>query len=124
MAERDRSAARDGLQVTEAEDGPAWLVRNVFDLPAVGEHDLLDDGEAEPGAFLVSREIRLKNLQALLRGHARAVVANLQNRFLRVALPCRHLDIATAIHRLNRVEQQIEQRLAQELFVRFDDRKI
>ena len=39
--------------MAEAEDSTFRLVGEAFDLPAVRQHDLLDDGQAQPGALLV-----------------------------------------------------------------------
>src|SRR6185503_8849161 len=46
-------------QVGDAEQGAVRLVGQAFDLPAVRQHDLLNDGKAETGAFLVGCEIGL-----------------------------------------------------------------
>ena len=62
----------------EAKDSAFWDVRETLDFPAVGEHDLLDDGQAEPRALLVGGEIRLEDFRALVVGNTGAVVADIE----------------------------------------------
>ena len=104
----------------DAEDGAPRFVGEAFDLPAVREHDLLDDRQAQTGALLLGREVGLEDLGAAVRGNARAVVADLEHGFGGIALFGDDLDFAAAIHGLDGVEQQIEERLPEQLLVGLD----
>jgi len=64
-------------------------------------------------------EVRLENLQALSRGHARSVVAHIQKRFLSTGFFGDDMDFAASVHRLNGIEQEVEERLPKQLLVRF-----
>ena len=64
----------------DAEDGAFRLVAEALNFPAVGEDDLLHDGEAEAGAFLMRREIGLENLLPAFGRDAGAVVADFEGR--------------------------------------------
>jgi len=67
--------------VGDAEDGPARLIAETYNFPAVREDNLLHYGQAETGAFLVRGEIWLENFPAVFGRHAGTVIADFQNRF-------------------------------------------
>ena len=104
----------------DAENGAARLVAETFDFPAVRENNLLHHGQAEAGAFLMRREIRLENFPLVFGRDAGAVVADFQRAFRRARALGDKLDLAAAVRRLDGVEQQIEEDLPQQLFVGLD----
>src|SRR2546430_10970671 len=110
-------------QVGDAENRAPRLVRSAFNLPTVRQDDLLNHRQPQPGAFLVRGEIRFKDFGPMLRRNTRAVVTNLQEDPLRILFPRRHFDVPAPLHCLNSVDQEIEQRLPEQLFIRFDHRQ-
>jgi len=61
------------------------LIAEAFNLPAVRQHDLLHHGQTETGAVLIGGKVGFENVLPLFHRHAWAVVANLEERFLRPA---------------------------------------
>src|ERR1035441_4575040 len=108
------------LEVGDAEDRALRLIGEAFDLPAVREHDLLDNGQAQTGALLLGCEVRLEDFSAAVGGNPGAVVADLEQGFGGIALLGNDLDFPAAIDGLDGVEHQIEERLPERLFVRLD----
>src|SRR4051812_26354177 len=49
------------LQMRDPKHRALRVIRQALDLPSVRQHDLLHDGEAEAGAFLVGREVGLED---------------------------------------------------------------
>src|SRR5437867_6150740 len=113
-------AFRRQPQVGDAEQGAFGLVGQAFDLPAVRQHDLLHDSETEAGAFLVGCEIGLEDFSAVLRRDARAIVANFKERLLGVPFARDDPDLAARFDCLDGIDQQIEQGLAEQLFIRLN----
>src|SRR6266516_1083205 len=113
-------AFRGQPQMDEAEQGAIRFVGQAFDLPAVRQHDLLHHRQTQAGPFLVRREIGFKDFRAVLRRDARAVVANFEERLLGVSFARDDSDVTARFDRLDGIVQQIEQRLAQQLFIGFD----
>ena len=108
------------FHVLHTEDSTFRRVGNTFNFPSVGCHDLLDDRQAKSRPLWLGRNVRLEDLLATVRGYARPVVANLEECLGRVFFSGHDLDGAADVHRLNGVEQEVEQGLAKQLFVRFD----
>ena len=104
----------------DAEDGALGSVGEAFDFPAVGEDNLLHDGEAEAGSGWLSGEVGFENLDALRRGNAGAIVANLEEGFGGAETVGDDLDLAVWLDGLDGVEQEVEEGLAEQLFVGFD----
>src|SRR5882724_3170921 len=96
------------------------FVGHALDLPTMRQNNLLDDGQAESGAGLLSRKIRLEDLRALIESHSRSVVTDLKSRFRGISLQRQYLYFATVIGGLDCIKQKIEKRLPQELLVCFD----
>ena len=65
-------------------------------------------------------EIGFEDLGAVFGGDARAVVANFEERFLGVPFAGDDTDFTARFDRLDGIVQQIEQRLAEQLFIRLD----
>src|ERR1039458_7457332 len=108
------------FQVSDAEDGAYWLVGQAFDFPAVREDNLLDHRQTEAGAFLMGGEVGVKNFLAAFGRDTVAIVPDFNGRFGSASLPRQNLDPAVLTHRLDGIEHQVEQRLAEQLFVRLD----
>ena len=73
-----------GLRAVDAvylEASAAVVAFGGANLPAVARGDFLDDGEAEPGAFLGGAEAALEDLLAVGLGDAGPVVGDLENGF-------------------------------------------
>src|SRR5208282_2376133 len=102
----------DDFQVSNAENGAFGFIGQTFDLPTVGKDDLLDDGQTQAGAFFIGGEIRLENFLAALGWHARTVVADFERRLGGVDVPCQNLNLSPHVHRLDGVDQKVEQDLA------------
>ena len=68
----------------------------------MGLDNLLDDGQAQAGAFRVGGEVGFENLGAVFWGHAGAVVGNLDEGFLVVAPAGADADDALMRGRLER----------------------
>src|ERR1017187_4382561 len=81
-----QEALRGELEVGDAEDRTLRLVGEAFDLPAVREHDLLDNGQAQTGALLLGCEVRLEDFGAVVRGNPGAIVADFEHGFGGIAL--------------------------------------
>src|SRR5256885_3856593 len=88
------------LQMRDAEYRAARVVPQALDFPPVRQNDLLNDRQSQTGPFLMRREIRLENFQAVLGQKARAIVPNFQNRFPGVNPAPRELKFTTPLHRL------------------------
>src|SRR5262245_14952846 len=69
---------RGQLQMGNSDHGPFRLVGGTFDFPTVRQDNLLDHRQAEPGAFLVGREVGLEYVGAVVGGDTRAVVTDFQ----------------------------------------------
>ncbi len=69
------------FQVGDAEKGAFRLVGQAFNLPAVREHNLLHDGQAQAGPLLVGGEVGLENFLTMFGRHAGAVIADFERRF-------------------------------------------
>src|ERR1019366_981244 len=108
------------LQVGDAENSALRLVGETFDLPALCEDDLLDDGQAQTRALLLGGEVRLEYFSAAIGGNARAVVTDFEHGFGGIAFLGDDLDFAIAIGGLDGIEQQIEKRLPEQLLVGLD----
>ena len=83
-------------------------------------HDLLHDSQAQPRSLLLGRDVWLKNLLATIRRNSRTVITNFQDRLCRRLPPRHNPNLPTRVDCLNGVQQQIEQRLTKQLFIRFD----
>src|ERR1035437_8980688 len=112
------------FQVRDAEDRAFGFVGQARDFPAMREDDLRDDGEAEAGAFLVRGEIGFENFLPVFGRHAVAVVADFQQCFGGTGAAHSNFYLSAFAHGLDGVEEQIEQHLAQELFVGFDGERV
>ena len=55
------------LDVGNAEKSAGGIVGHALDFPAVGQDDLLDDGQAKAGAFRMGGEVGFENLGAVFR---------------------------------------------------------
>src|SRR2546430_8422994 len=110
-------------EVGDSENRAPRLVRPAFDLPSVRQDDLLNHRQPQSGSLLVRGEIGFENLQPLFLRHARTIIANLKDDPLGILFPRCNLDIAAPFHRLNGVDQEIEQRLPEQWFIRFDHRQ-
>src|SRR5258708_141364 len=93
--------------VGEAEEGAGGLVGKIFNSPAVGQHDLLNDGESKAGAFLVRGEIGLEDFSAVFGGDAGTVVGNFNDRPGAVGTGGADADFAMLLNRLGGVEDEI-----------------
>src|SRR5438876_3058543 len=113
-------AFRGQTQVGKAEQGAFWLVGQAFDLPAVRQDDLLHHRQTEAGPFLVRREIGFEDLGAVFRRDARAVIANFKERLLVVPFAGDDPDFTARFDGLDGIVQEIEQRLAEQLFIRLN----
>src|SRR5207237_9026353 len=80
--------------------------------------------KTKTGARLVRGEIRLKNVLTVLQWHSGSVVAYLQNRAGAIAPLGADLDMAVHIDGLDRVKNQIEQSLPQQLFISFNHKRV
>ena len=107
-----------------AEERAGRLVGQAFDFPAVGQDDLLHDRQPQAGAFGVGGEVGLENLGAVFGGHAGTVVGDFDEGLLIVAPAGADADDALGRDGLDGVEDEVEERLAQQLFVRLDDDRI
>jgi hypothetical protein len=103
--------------VADAEDRALGLVGKAGDIPAVRENYLLDDCKAEAGARFLRRKIGFENFGAIIGWDARTIIADFEHGFGSAALLGKDLDVACAVDGLDRIQQQIEQGLAEELFV-------
>ncbi len=106
--------------MAESEEGTFGRVGEAFDLPAVGEDDLLHDGEAKAGPVRLGGEVGFEDLGALFRGDTGAVVAHFQERLGGAGTAGDDLDLAAGADGLNGIEQEIEQGLPEELLVGLD----
>ena len=80
--------------------------------------DFLNQGETETGPVALRRKERLKDALPRCRWNPGAVVGNVERSFRSVLPPGGQLDFAVWLDRLSGVEDQIEERLTEELFVR------
>src|ERR1051325_2720685 len=120
LAVTDGGSSCGEFDVRDAEDRAAWFVGEACDFPAMSKDDLLHHSKAESSPLLVGGEVGLENLLTLLGGHAGAVVANFNDGAAPIFAIPGHFNFAAAIGGLHRVEQEVEQALAQQLFVSFD----
>jgi hypothetical protein len=81
----------------------------------VGADDLLDDGEAEAGAFLVGGEVGFEDFGGLSGWDAGAVVADFEAGLVGSGFVEGDFDLATAFDGLHGVEKEVEEGLAEEL---------
>src|ERR1035438_4220549 len=112
------------LKVSDAEDGALGFVGEAFDLPAVGENNLLNNCQPQTGALFLSRKIRLEDLAAAVWGDAWAVVADLEHSFRGIALLGNHLNLAVAIYCLDGVQDEVKEGLPEQLFIGLDAQHI
>ena len=97
-----------------------------IDAPVVRVHDLADDRQPEARALRLGREERVEDPSRIVRRHARAVVGDLDDDASRPGPACRRAgswsstpcaaamrDRALAAERLERVDQQVGEHLAQ-----------
>src|SRR6185369_17052002 len=108
------------LEMSNAENRTAGFVAEAFDLPAVSEDILANDGEAETGAFLMGGNVRFENLGALTGRDARPIIPDLEEGLGGSGLADDNLDFAFGIDRLDGVHEEVKKRLAEQLFIRFD----
>jgi len=108
----------------DPEQSSLWLVRGALDFPSLGQHDLLHHRKAQSGAGFLGGEIRFKDFGSPFGRHSWPVVPDLQNRFSRIAAECHDLDVAVEGNSLCGVKQQVKQRLAEHLFIRFESKHI
>ena len=113
---------RREFQMRQAENGAARLVGETFDLPSRAPEQSVAPRPGPGPCPFRGGEVGFENLRATLGGHAGAVVTT-SNR------PPRRQFRADAIwisplagDGLDGIQHQIEQRLAQQLFVGFDAR--
>ena len=85
----------------------------------MSEHDLLHHCEAESSSLLMGGEVRLENLQALSRGYAGSVVSHVQKCFRSAGFAGNDMDFAAGVHRLNGIEQEVKERLPEQLLIGF-----
>ena len=95
----------------DPENRAGRLVGLARDFPAVREHNLLDDRQAEARSFRVCRKIGFENFGAIFRRDAGAVVGDLNECTVVVLFAGANLDLAILGHGLDGVEDEIEQRL-------------
>ena len=111
-------AQSDGnFQVSDAEKSAFRLVPQTFDFPTMRKHDLLDHGQAQTRPLLIGGEIRLEYFLTAVGRHAGAVVPNFERRFRGAELPGRNVNLSVRLHRLNGVDDQVEQNLPQQLVI-------
>src|SRR5262245_19098013 len=72
---------RRDFQVAEPEQGSLWFIGEADNFPAVGQDDLLHDGQAKSGPASLRGEIGFEDFGAILGGNARTVVAHFQYGF-------------------------------------------
>ena len=65
----------------DAKERTAWSVALAGNFPAMRQNDLLNNGQAQPGALFVRGEIRFENLRAPFGGNTRSIVADFQSGF-------------------------------------------
>src|SRR5688572_11404924 len=99
----------------DAKDRAARLIGQAFDLPAVRENDLADDGEAEAGPLLVRGEVRLENLETMFGAHAGAAIGNVEHDFPVGCARGIDRDALSLFRGLKRVEKEIEEHLTEQL---------
>src|SRR6266849_4729474 len=104
----------------DAEERALRRIREALDLPTVGQDDLLHYGQAEAGPFGVSGEIGLEDFGALMVGNAGTIVAHFQESFGSVLLAGSNLNFSLLISGLDGVDQEIEERLPEQLFIGLD----
>jgi hypothetical protein len=75
------STFQNWLEVRDAKNGALGFVRVVFDFPAMGQDDLLHDGQAQASAFGGGGKIGLKNLSAMVVRHAWTIIDHIDHRF-------------------------------------------
>src|SRR5437868_5943844 len=66
------------LNVADAKERTSGFVLETFNVPAVGQDNLLNYSQAKAGALFVSGEIRFKNFHPVFRRNTRAIVRNLK----------------------------------------------
>src|SRR5262249_18739864 len=105
------------FHVTDAKDGAPGFVCEACDIPTVGEDDLLDDSKAQASPGLLSGEIGFEDFGTTIGRNSGTVVANFEQPFVSTALLGKDLNFPCAVDGLNRIQEQIEKGLTQELFI-------
>src|SRR5438477_3351731 len=108
------------LEVSDSEDCALRLIGQALNLPAMSQHNLLHDSQAEAGPFFVGGDIRFEDFQALAGRHSRSIVPNFQGTFGSASSAANDLDFTARIHGLSGVEQKVEQRLPKQLLIGLD----
>src|SRR5208282_6018242 len=111
---------RKYFKMGQSENRSFRLIGQAADFPTVGENNLLDHRESQACALFLGGKIGFENLGASLGGHARAVVAHLDQRFGGAGPLGHHLDFAIPVYGLDSVKQEVEKGLTEELFVGLD----
>src|SRR5688572_33182388 len=96
------------------------LVCATHNLPPVGGNDLVHDREAEADAFRTHRDIWLEDIYPIFFGHAGSVVAYLQSCLARSGRQPADFYVTARGDGLHGVQQQIEERLTEKLFIGLD----
>src|SRR6476659_6288245 len=93
-------SSRADLNMIDAEKRAFWFVGHDRNLPAMIQHDLLDDGETKTSPLFVGRKIRFKNLGAMFGRNAGTVVTDLDVGISRRRLAKPQINIASHIDSL------------------------
>src|ERR1039458_8624226 len=96
------------FQVGNAKHGALRVIAEAFDLPAVGEDNLLDHRQSQTGALLLRSEVGLEDLGPAVGGNARAIVPHFERGFGGIAPLGNNLDFAAAIDSLDGVQRSEE----------------
>ena len=67
------------FQMGDSEDRAFRFVGQALDFPAVGEDDLLDDGQPQAGALFLSGKIRFEDFRAVFGRNTWAVIADFEH---------------------------------------------
>ena len=86
----------------------------------MGLDNLQDHRQPKAGALLVGGEIGFENFPALFGRHTGTVVTNLEARLGPAGSPGGKQDVSVLAHGLKGVQQEVKQRLPQQLLVGFD----
>src|SRR5436190_1145118 len=100
------------FEMSDSESGAPRFVRQILNFPSVRQNNLLNDSKPEPGTLLVCRKVRSENLAAVFGRDPRPIIADLEN-CSAIAAIAFNANFPFGRDRLNRIDQQIEQRLPQ-----------
>src|SRR5881397_3378093 len=116
---RSGSRFRSDFQMCNPQDSTFGFVWQTLNFPPVGRNDLLHDCQPKAGAGLSHGDVGLEDLSAVFGRNAGPIITNIECSGT-VPAVSQDLNRAIRLNRLDRVEHQVKERLAQELFVRLD----